>query len=85
MSQPCTCGGVMFGDGNAHDPKCACFDAAPPEASHRALREALEEARRLLDRLQRCDALADCADCMTAVESFLAALSTGTETQEPQA
>jgi hypothetical protein len=39
------------------------------------LRAEHEEARQLLDRVQRCDALADCADCMTAVESYLAALA----------
>ena len=31
-SVPCHCGGVMFGDGNAHTKECPCFEGASPQA-----------------------------------------------------
>ena len=58
-------------------------DLTELRADQERMREALEEARKLFDRLQRCDELAGCQDCMHAVEDYLAALSS-TPTPEHQ-
>jgi hypothetical protein len=45
QSVPCHCGGVMFGDGNAHTKECPCFEGASPQA------ETSAQAMKLRDEL----------------------------------